>query len=56
MKIGLFGLITIILLIAKIVGILNISWFMVFLPTIIGFCLAVILLIGMIIGAVFLSK
>ena len=51
--IGFLGLLTIVLLVLKALGYLNISWFVVFLPVIIGFGLFVLALIAIVLIAIF---
>ena len=43
--IGFFGVIFIVLLILKLIGVINISWWWVFSPLIIGFAIGIICLI-----------
>lgn len=45
MKIGLFSLLTVIFVIAKIFGYIDWSWWLVFTPTIVGFILFIIIII-----------
>jgi uncharacterized membrane protein YbhN (UPF0104 family) len=53
--IGLFGLTFVVLLVLKLAGIAELSWFIVFLPLISAFALTIILLIIFLIIAVFLK-
>lgn len=49
--IGFFGLLTIVLLVLKVTGYLNISWLIVFLPVIIAFGLFLLVIIVMLLVA-----
>lgn len=54
--IGFFGLLTIVFVVAKLFGVINWSWWLVFSPIIVGFVIALVLIIGFIILVAKLDK